>query len=278
MTELLDQLTTFYQQNIVPYAWNILIALVIFFLGKWVVGRLSALLERSLDKRVDTTIARFVARIGYVAMLAFVAIAALDQIGIQTTSLVAIVGAAGLAVGLALKDSLGNFASGVMLILFRPFKAGDYVEAGGTGGTVTEIRIFATIFTTPDNKIITVPNGAIMSDNITNYSAMPTRRVDMVFGVSYDANLAKVRQVLQELLDKDDRVLAEPAPVIVVGELADSSVNFLVRPWVNSGDYWPLKWDFTEAVKNRFDEEGIGIPFPQMDVHLEKIEGGVKDA
>lgn len=278
MNELLEQLTAFYQQNIVPYAWNFLIALIIFFVGKWMVGKLSALLERSLDKRMDTTIARFVARIGYVAMLAFVAIAALDQLGMQTTSLVAIVGAAGLAVGLALKDSLGNFASGVMLILFRPFKVGDYVEAGGTGGTVTEIRIFATLFTTPDNKVITVPNGSIMSDNITNYSAMPTRRVDMVFGVSYDANLAKVRQVLQELLDKDDRVLPEPAPVIVVGELADSSVNFLVRPWVNSGDYWPLKWDFTEAVKNRFDEEGIGIPFPQMDVHLDKVEAGSKDA
>lgn len=273
MDQLIEQLTAFYQQNIVPYAWNILIALAIFFVGKWVVGRLSGWLERSMDRRMDITIARFIARIGYIAMLAFVVIAALNQAGFQTTSLVAILGAAGLAVGLALKDSLGNFAAGVMLIMFRPFKVGDYVEAGGTGGTVTDIRIFATILTTPDNKVITVPNGSIMSDSITNYSTMPTRRVDMVFGVSYGANLAKVRDVLQEMLDGDERVLPEPAPVIVVGELADSSVNFLVRPWVKTPDYWPLKWEFTEAVKNRFDDEGIGIPFPQMDVHLDKIEG-----
>lgn len=273
MNELVEQLTLFYQQNIVPYAWNILIALVIFLVGKWLVGKFSTMLEKSLDKRVDTTIARFFGRISHIAMLAFVAIAALEQLGIETASLVVIVGAAGLAVGLALKDSLGNFASGVMLILLRPFRVGDYVEAAGTGGTVTDIRIFATVFNTPDNKVITVPNGSIMGGNITNYSAMPTRRVDMVFGVSYEADLAKVRRVLQELLDRDDRVLAEPAPVIVVGELADSSVNFLVRPWVNSGDYWPLKWEFTEAVKTRFDEEGIAIPFPQMDVHLNKLEG-----
>lgn len=272
MNELLDQATIFYQENIVPYAWNILVALIIFFLGKWVVGRLSSLMEKTMDKRVDATIARFVARIAYIAMLAFVAIAALDQVGIQTTSLIAILGAAGLAVGLALKDSLGNFASGVMLILFRPFKVGDYVEAGGTGGTVSDIRIFATIFTTPDNKVITVPNGSIMGGTITNYSAMPTRRVDMVFGVSYGDNLARVREVLQQVLDEDERVLPDPAPVIVVGELADSSVNFLVRPWVNSADYWGLKWDYTEAVKKRFDEEGISIPFPQVDLHLDKVE------
>jgi small conductance mechanosensitive channel len=273
MDQILEQATQFYQQNIVPYAWNIVIAVVIFLVGKWVVARLTNFMRTAMEKKLDPTIARFLARISYGILLAFVAIAALDQVGIQTTSLVAILGAAGLAIGLALKDSLGNFASGVMLIMFRPFKVGDYVEAGGTGGTVTEVRIFATILTTPDNKVITVPNGSIMSDNITNYSAMPTRRVDMVIGVSYDADLKKVRAVIKEMLEKDERVLPDPAPTIVVGELADSSVNFLVRPWVNAGDYWPLKWDFTEAVKIRFDEEGIGIPFPQMDVHLDKVEG-----
>lgn len=269
MDTYIQALEQFYNEHLIPYTWNILAALLIFLLGKWVVGRLTAVLERTMDKRVDPTISRFVGRIAYVALLAFVAIAALDRLGIETTSLVAIVGVAGLAVGLALKDSLGNFAAGVMLVLFRPFRVGDYVEAAGTGGTVDEIRIFATRFITPDNKLITVPNGAIMGDNITNYSAMPRRRVDMVFGVGYDSNLARVRDILQSLLDQDERVLEDPAPVIVVGELADSSVNFWVRPWVNTPDFWPLKWDFTEKVKTRFDEEGITIPFPQMDVHLE---------
>ncbi len=260
----------FWADNIVPYSWNLLAALAIFLVGKWVVGRLCHLLEHKMQARVDGTIARFASRLAYVALLIFVSIAALEQLGLQTTSLVAIFGAAGLAVGLALKDSLGNFAAGVMLILFRPFREQDYVEAAGTSGTVHEIRIFATRLITPDNKLITVPNGAIMADNITNYSAMPTRRVDMVVGVDYGSDLQQVRGVLQELLDQDERVLAEPAPVIVVGELGDSAINFLVRPWTRTEDYWPFKWDYTERVKQRFDEEGITIPFPQMDVHLEQ--------
>lgn len=261
----------FVADNIVPYSWNLLAALAIFLVGKWVVTRLCRFLERKMQARVDGTIARFAARLAYIALLIFVAIAALEQLGLQTTSLVAIFGAAGLAVGLALKDSLGNFAAGVMLILFRPFREQDYVEAAGTSGTVHEIRIFATRLITPDNKLITVPNGTIMADNITNYSAMPTRRVDMVFGVAYSSDLQRVRRVLQELLDQDERVLAEPAPVIVVGELGDSAINFWVRPWTRTEDYWAFKWDYTERVKQRFDEEGITIPFPQMDVHLEQV-------
>jgi len=156
--------------------------------------------------------------------------------------------------------------------MFKPFRVGHYVEAGGTSGTVKEIRIFATVMNSPDNKVITVPNGSIMSSNITNYSELPTRRVDMVFGVAYDADLSVVKKVLEEVLAADERVLKDPAPTIVVGELADSSVNFLCRPWVKSGDYWPVLWDTTETVKRRFDESGIGIPFPQMDVHLDKSE------
>lgn len=272
MDRYLDLLHQFANENLVPYAWNLVIAAVIFLAGSWIVGAIRKLLEKAMDKRMDPTVSRFLARLAHIAMLVFVGIAALDQIGFQTTSLVAIFGAAGLAVGLALKDSLGNFAAGVMLVIFRPFRVGDYVEAGGTGGTVREVHIFATIFTTPDNRIITVPNGSIIGGVITNYSTMDTRRVDMVIGVSYDADLAKVRSILKDLLDNDERVLKDPAPVIVVGELADSSVNFLVRPWVKSGDYWPLKWDMTERVKNRFDEEGIGIPFPQMDVHLDRAD------
>jgi small conductance mechanosensitive channel len=271
MDRLIEAVEQFVNTNIVPYSWNLLMALVIFVVGKWLVTRLCNLLERKMSARVDGTISRFIARLAYVALLIFVVIAALEQLGLQTTSLIAIFGAAGLAVGLALKDSLGNFASGVMLILFRPFREQDYVEAAGTSGTVQEIRIFATCLITPDNKLITVPNGAIMADNITNYSAMPTRRVDMVFGVAYNSDLQRVRQVLQELLDQDERVLAEPAPVIVVGELGDSAINFWVRPWTRTEDYWSFKWDYTERVKQRFDEEGITIPFPQMDVHLEQL-------
>ncbi|EKF73581.1 small-conductance mechanosensitive channel [Alcanivorax hongdengensis A-11-3] len=270
MDQYLSQLQTFANENLMPYAWNIVAALVIFIVGKWIVGRLANWSSRMLDKRVDATVAKFLGNIIHIILFAFVVIAALDQLGVETTSLVAILGAAGLAVGLALKDSLGNFAAGVMLILFKPFRVGQYVEAGGTAGTVKEIRIFATIFGTPDNKVVTVPNGSIMSGNIVNYSEMPTRRVDMVFGVGYDADLSLVKKTLQDILANDERVLKDPAPTIVVGELADSSVNFLCRPWVNSADYWGVFWDTTETVKRRFDEAGISIPFPQMDVHLDK--------
>ena len=176
------------------------------------------------------------------------------------------------AIGLSLQSSLSNFASGVMLIIFRPFTKGDFVEAGGATGVVDSISIFTTTMTTPDNKEVIVPNGAILGGNITNFSARPTRRVDMVFGISYDDDLKKAKDILTEIIAADDRVLAEPAPVITVGELADSSVNFLVRPWANSGDYWGVLWDTTEAVKLKFDEAGISIPYPQMDVHMNKSE------
>ena len=272
MDQYLSQLETFANENLMPYAWNIIAALVIFIVGKWIVGKIAGWLGRVMDKKLDTEVAKFLSNIIHVLLFVFVIIASLDQLGVETTSLVAILGAAGLAVGLALKDSLGNFAAGVMLIMFKPFRVGHYVEAGGTSGTVKEIRIFASTMNSPDNKVITVPNGSIMSGNITNYSELPTRRVDMVFGVSYDADLSVVKKVLEEVLAADERVLKDPAPTIVVGELADSSVSFLCRPWVKSADYWPVLWDTTETVKRRFDEAGIGIPFPQMDVHLDKSE------
>jgi small conductance mechanosensitive channel len=207
--------------------------------------------------------------------LLFVLIAALSHLGIDTTSLVALLGAAGLAVGLSLQDSLGNFAAGVMIIVFKPFKKGDFIDAGGAMGTVDAISIFTTIMTTPDNKEIIIPNGSIIGGNITNYSARPTRRVDMVFGISYDDDLQKAKAILQEIIAADSRVLSEPAPVVTLGELADSSVNFLVRPWVNAADYWGVMWDTTEQVKLRFDAEGISIPFPQMDVHLQTSKEAV---
>jgi len=271
-TQMLEQLQQFTLDSILPFAVNLLTALVIFVIGKWVAKRISNATDAMLSKKIDATVAKFIGNLTNIALLAVVVIAALDRLGVETTSLIAIVGAAGLAVGLALKDSLGNFAAGVMLILFKPFRVGHYVEAGGTAGSVKEIRIFATIFTSPDNKVITVPNGAIMSGNIVNYSEMPTRRVDMVVRVGYGSDLARVKHVLGEILQQDKRVLTAPAPVIAVSELADSAILLLVRPWVNSADYWAVKWDTTETIKRRFDEEGIEIPFPQMDLHLSKSE------
>lgn len=272
MEEVAALSTEFVEQNLMPYAFNLLTAVLIFIIGKWVVGRLASFMEGVFKRKLDPTVSSFLARLAHIAMLGFVIIAAIDRLGVQTTSLIAIFGAAGLAVGLALKDSLGNFASGVMILMFRPFKVGDYVEAAGTAGTIKEIRIFATMMTSPDNKVIMVPNGSIMSGNIVNYSAMATRRVDLKFGVSYSADLSKVKAVILSVLEADERILKDPAPNIAVAELADSSVNLIVRPWVNTPDYWGVYWGTVEAVKRRFDEEGISIPFPQMDVHLDKVD------
>ncbi|GAA5132586.1 mechanosensitive ion channel family protein [Alloalcanivorax gelatiniphagus] len=272
MDQYTGQLQAFLNENLVPYVWNILAALLVFLIGLWIVGRLSNWIQTLLGRRLDSTVARFLGRLVHVVLFLFVVIAALDRLGVQTTSLVAIVGAAGLAVGLALKDSLSNFASGVMLILFRLFREGHYVEVAGTAGTVSEIRIFATVLTTADNKVITVPNGKIMAGNIVNYSEKPTRRLDLVFGVAYDADLSQVKRILEEVVAAEERCLPEPAPTIAVSELADSSVNLVCRPWVKTADYWAVKWALTERVKGRFDEAGIAIPFPQMDVHLEQPE------
>ena len=204
----------------------------------------------------------------YIALLTFVVIAALAQLGIQTTSFIAIIGAAGLAVGLALQGALANFAAGFLMIIFRPFKTGHYIEGAGVAGVVEEIHVFTTQLRTPDNKTVIIPNAKLMGDNIINYSAKETRRVDLLIGVSYTDDLQKVRKVLQGILEKDDRVLKDPAPMIAVKEFADSSVNFVVRVWVKTENYWDVYFDTTENVKKRFDAEGISIPFPQRDVHL----------
>jgi small conductance mechanosensitive channel len=200
--------------------------------------------------------------------MAFVIMAALEKLGVETTSFAAIIAAAGLAIGLSLQGTLGNFASGIMLIMFRPFKVGDFVEAGGVAGVVEEIQIFSTKMKSGDNKEIIVPNGQIVGSTITNYSAKETRRIDLVIGVGYDDDLKKVRSVLEDILGKEARVLPDPAPTIGLLELGDSSVNFAVRPWVKTGDYWPTLFDLQEAIKIRFDHEGISIPYPQRDVHL----------
>ncbi|GMM67782.1 small-conductance mechanosensitive channel MscS [Alteromonas sp. MTD1] len=257
----------------IPWGINIAMAIAIYVIGRLVVGFLLSVFRRLMAKsKYDNMLVDFLESILSAILMLFVIVASLDQLGVDTTSLVAILGAAGLAIGLSLQDSLKNFAAGVMLLVFKPFKAGDFVEAAGTAGSVKKIGIFTSILNTPDNKEIIVPNGKIYGDNITNYSAKDTRRVDMVVGIGYDADLLKAKTILQEMVKEDERILDEPAPTVAVSELADSSVNFVVRPWVNSPDFWAVKWDFTEKVKLRFDEEGISIPFPQMDVHLHKAD------
>lgn len=268
----LEQLVASATVIITTYGIKLLMAIVIYIIGKWLAAKIANLLEKGMTaKSVDQTVSRFVRNISYYAMFAVVVVAALGQLGVQTTSFVAIIGAAGLAVGLALKDSLANFAAGVLMILFRPFKLGDFVEAGGAAGVVKEISIFSTTITTGDNKQIIVGNNAIMTSNITNYSALPERRVDMVVGVSYDADLSLVKKTLQDMVDADKRILKDPACTIAVAELADSSVNLVLRPWVKSADYWGVKFDLTENIKVKFDELGIGIPYPQMDLHMHKV-------
>ncbi|MEP4888590.1 MAG: mechanosensitive ion channel domain-containing protein [Aliiglaciecola sp.] len=258
---------------VIPWGLNILFAIIIYIIGKMVVGILINVFGKVMARsKYDDMLVDFLKAILNAVLMLFVIVASLDQLGVDTTSLVAILGAAGLAIGLSLQGSLQNFAAGVMLLVFRPFTRGNFIEAAGTAGVVKDITIFTTVMTTPDNKEIIVPNGAIYSGNIVNVSAKDTRRVDMVVGIGYDADLKKAKEVLLEMVNADERILKDPAPTVAVSELADSSVNFIVRPWVASADYWAVKFDFTEAVKLRFDQEGISIPFPQMDVHLHKTE------
>lgn len=258
-------------QYVLPWGIKIALALAIFIIGRMAVRLVVGMIKKlMLGRGMEEILVSFVTNIIQWVLLLFVIIAALSQLGIDTTSLVALLGAAGLAIGFSLQSSLSNFASGVMLIIFRPFTKGDFVEAGGATGVIEKISIFTTTMTTPDNKEVIIPNGAVLGGNITNYSARSTRRVDMVFGISYDDDLRKAKQLLEEIIASDDRVLSDPAPVIVVGELADSSVNFLVRPWAKSEDYWGLLWDTTETVKLKFDAAGLSIPYPQMDIHMDK--------
>ncbi|QJB57304.1 mechanosensitive ion channel domain-containing protein [Pseudodesulfovibrio sp. zrk46] len=258
---------------VTTHGLNILVALLIFVIGRLIAKRLSMLTHKLLSKsRVDETLCSFLRNIIYYALLAAIIIMALGQAGINVTSFLAVLGAAGLAVGLALKDSLSNFAAGVMLIMLGFFKKGDYVTAGGESGTVTSIKIFNTVLTTPDNKVIIVPNSSILSGNIINVTANDTRRVDLVMGIGYDDDLLKAKQVLERIVSEEPRVLKEPAPQIMVSALADSSVNINVRPWVKTEDYWGVYFALTEKVKLVFDQEGISIPYPQTDVHLFKAD------
>ncbi|HUV30727.1 MAG TPA: mechanosensitive ion channel domain-containing protein [Acidobacteriota bacterium] len=254
------------------YGTKILGALAILIIGRLLVGVLANIVRRLMTRsKADVILTRFVTSLTRIALLTFVVIAAIGALGVQTTSFIAVIGAAGLAIGFALQGSLANFASGVMLVIFRPFKAGDYIEAGGTAGVVEEIHIFNTVLTTPDNKKVIVPNSKITGDNITNYSAKEIRRLDLVFGIGYGDDIRKAKQVLEQILRQDSRVLTDPAPTVAVLELADSSVNSAVRPWVKTADYWPVHFDLVEKVKLAFDEQGISIPFPQRDVHMHQV-------
>jgi small conductance mechanosensitive channel len=261
------------QSYALNYGINIVLAALILILGTWIARMITKSFTKLMNVRnIDPTLVQFLTGLVKVVLYILVIIAAIDKAGIESTSFVAILGAAGLAVGFALQGSLSNFASGVMLIIFKLIKVGDYIEAAGVSGSVEEIGIFVTILTTPDNKVVYVPNSQMSGGIITNYSIKDTRRVEMEFGIGYSDDIDKARSVILEILSSDSRILKDPAPGIFVGALADSSVNFNVRPWVNASDYWGVYFDTTENIKKKFDENNISIPFPQRDIHLHNVE------
>ncbi|PSW07859.1 mechanosensitive ion channel protein [Photobacterium rosenbergii] len=260
------------QELLIQYGVNILSALVILFIGNIITKSIANGVAKMLRRKdMDEAVVEFLHSLVRYLLFVIVLIAALGRVGVQTASVVAVIGAAGLAVGLALQGSLSNFAAGVLIVAFRPFKSGDFVEIGGVSGSVESIQVFSTILNTPDNKMVVVPNASVIGGPITNYSRHKTRRIDLVIGVSYDADLKHTKAVLNRVIEADDRILKDPEPTVGVLALADSSVNFAVRPWVNTSDYWAVYFDLMQAIKEELDKENIGIPYPQMDVHLNKV-------
>lgn len=267
----IDGISVLLQGLVATYGLRIVAAIVILILGRLIAGLLKKFINSLMAKnKVDKTLTSFVTSVSYVVLMTFVIISALGALDIPIASFVAVLGAAGLAVGLALQGSLSNFAAGVLMIIFKPINVGDFVEAGGAAGMVEEVGIFTTIIKTPDNKKVIIPNSNVTGDNITNYSANDIRRVDIVAGVSYGDDIDKVKKVIAEIQAEDERILKYPAPMIGLVELADSSVNFTVRSWVKTDDYWNVFFATQEIIKKRFDAEGISIPFPQQDVHIFK--------
>lgn len=251
------------------YGLKVLAAIAILVVGRWIAKLITNVIRKMMQKgEVDSTISKFVGNIVYIALMAFIVLAALSQLGIQTTSFIAVLGAAGLAIGLALQGALSNFAAGFLMIIFRPIRVGDYIEGAGTAGTVEEIGIFTTTLVTPDNKTVIIPNAALTGDNIVNYTLKGTRRVDMVMGIGYEDDIDKAKQIMQDIIAEDERIFKDPAPQIGMVELADSSVNFVVRPWTKATDYWGVYMETTEKIKKAFDANGINIPYPQRDVHI----------
>ncbi|MEJ2372593.1 MAG: mechanosensitive ion channel [Sulfurimonas sp.] len=253
------------------YGLKIVAALAIFVIGKWVAKKLSVVTEKMMTKaKIDVTLSEFSESLIYFTLLAMVILASLNALGINTTSFIAVFGAASLAVGLALQGSLANVGAAVLIIIFRPFKVGDFIEAGGATGTVEDITMFSTVISPLDNRTIIVPNSAIIGGNIVNFSQKEKRRVDLTFGIGYDDDLRLAKQTLIDILNADERILKDPEPFVAVSELGDSSVNFITRAWVNMADYWDVHFDTIEKVKLTFDEKGISIPYPQMDLHMKK--------
>jgi len=273
----LEQLTEYiantnFTELAITIGTRLFLVLLIYVVGRWIARITQNVLEKMLRKReVDEVLVDFLGSLANIAVTVIAIIAALDQLGISPTSLLAVVGAASLAVGLALKDSLANFAAGVMIVLFRPFTKGDYVDAGGESGTVNEVYLNSTKMLTPDNKMILVPNSLIWNGSITNYSAKDTRRVDLVIGVGYDDDLKKTHDVIMGVLQDHDKILKDPAPAVFVSNLGDSSVDFNVRPWVATADYWGVYSDVLHRSKVALDEAGISIPYPQSDVHMRQV-------
>lgn len=271
--DIIQKYTDLFMQYGSTYAWKIVLALIIFLVGKRIARGVTNLIIKGLKKNgVDQELIGFFDSLFYWGLFLVVLIAALGQLGIETASFIAVLGAAGLAVGLALQGSLSNFAAGVLIIMLRPFRVGEVVDIAGEIGTVQNIKIFTTELRTGDNKCVIIPNSRVLASNIINYSSTGTRRVDMVFGIGYEADIDHARRVIKSVLDADDRIMDDPAPKIAIMELADSSVNFVVRPWVETDDYWPVLMDTHEQIKKRFDEEGISIPFPQRVVTMLKEE------
>ncbi|MCD6460988.1 mechanosensitive ion channel [bacterium] len=253
----------------VIYGLRLFYAVLIFIIGRWISRILSNAISRIMKKaNLDNLLCSFAQHLIYFTLLVFVIIAALNKLGVQTTSFVAVIGAAGLAIGFALQGSLSNFAAGVMLVLFKPFKVGDFIEGGSSTGVVEEIQIFNTILRSPDNKKIIVPNSKITDDKIINYTGIDKRRIDLVFGISYDDDIKTAKNTLEKILSSNDKILEDPKPLIAVSELADSSVNLVCRPWVKPADYWDVYFDLLEKGKINLEKQGITIPYPQNDVHL----------
>jgi len=255
------------------YGLKIVAAILIFVIGKWVAKKVTKVTKNVMTKaKVDKTLVEFSESVVYFLLLLMVIMASLNALGINTTSFIAVLGAASLAIGLALQGTLSNIGAAVIIIIFRPFKVGDVIEAAGALGTVSDMNLFSTIISPVDNRTIIVPNSAIIGGNITNFSTKNERRVDHVFGIGYDDDLKLAKETLMDIMKADERILPEPAPFVAVSELADSSVNFVVRAWVKTEDFWGVHFDMIENVKLTFDEKGISIPYPQMDVHTDKVE------
>ncbi len=265
----MDAFLTKIYEYMATYWLQVVGAVIIFVVGRWLAKVISNLVAKAMTKaKVEPTLTSFVQHLCQIALLVFVVIAALQKLGVPVGNFVVVIGAAGLAIGFALQGSLSNLAAGIMLIIFKPFKVGDFIEAGGKMGTVKEVRIFNTVLNSPDNVRIIIPNGQVTGSNIMNFTVNGTRRIDLVIGVSYEDDLKKTQQVIEKVLAGNNRILEEPATTVAVSDLGDSSVNFVVRPWVNAADYWSVRFDLTEGIKLALDKNGITIPYPQRDVHM----------